>query len=67
MNIPNEKFEEIAQANDIVDVISGYIDVKKKGKSRIRLNVSAYFPAEAGVSLFFLQGKRECLYIYSEL
>jgi len=33
MNIPNEKFEEIAQANDIVDVISGYIDVKKKGKS----------------------------------
>lgn len=33
MKIPNEKFEEIAQANDIIDVISGYIQVKKKGKS----------------------------------
>lgn len=33
MKIPNEKFEEIAQANDIVEVISGYIDVKKRGKS----------------------------------
>lgn len=33
MKIPQEKFEEIAQANDIVDVISGYIQVKKRGKS----------------------------------
>lgn len=33
MKIANEKFEEIAQANDIVDVIAGYIDVKKRGKS----------------------------------
>ncbi len=37
MNLPNEKIEEIAQANDIVDVISGYIDVKKKGKSFLSL------------------------------
>ena len=33
MKIPQEKFDEIAQANDIVDVISGYIQVKKRGKS----------------------------------
>ncbi|MEO6693602.1 MAG: DNA primase [Ignavibacteria bacterium] len=33
MKIPQEKFEEIAQANDIVDIISGYIQVKKRGKS----------------------------------
>ncbi|MBS1552518.1 MAG: DNA primase [Bacteroidetes bacterium] len=37
MNLPNEKIEEIAQANDIVDVISGYIEVKKKGKSFLSL------------------------------
>lgn len=37
MNLPNEKIEEIAQANDIVDVISGYIEVKKKGKSFVSL------------------------------
>ncbi|MEO8664129.1 MAG: DNA primase [Ignavibacteria bacterium] len=33
MSIPQEKFSEIAQANEIVDVISGYIQVKKRGKS----------------------------------
>lgn len=33
MKIPQEKFDEIAQANDIVDVISEYIQVKKRGKS----------------------------------
>lgn len=31
MNIPNEKIEEIAQANDIIEVISSYIPVKKSG------------------------------------
>lgn len=37
MKIPQEKLEEIAQANDIVDVISGYIKVTKKGKSFLAL------------------------------
>src|SRR5580765_1230140 len=37
MKIPQEKFDEIAQANDIVDVISGYMQVKKKGKSFLAL------------------------------
>lgn len=37
MKIPQEKFDEIAQANDIVDVISGYIQVKKRGKSFLAL------------------------------
>jgi len=33
MKIPQEKFEEIAQANDIIDIISGYLQVKNRGKS----------------------------------
>ncbi len=37
MQIPQEKFSEIAQANDIVDVVSGYIQVKKRGKSFLAL------------------------------
>lgn len=37
MKIPQEKFDEIAQSNDIVDVISGYIQVKKRGKSFLAL------------------------------
>ncbi|MDZ4712690.1 MAG: DNA primase [bacterium] len=37
MKIPQEKFDEIAQANDIVDVISGYMQVKKRGKSFLAL------------------------------
>lgn len=37
MKIPQEKFEEIAQANDIIDVISGYIGVKKRGKTFLAL------------------------------
>ncbi|HRK00500.1 MAG TPA: DNA primase [Ignavibacteria bacterium] len=37
MLIPNEKISEIAQANDIIDVISGYIQVKKRGKSYLAL------------------------------
>ncbi len=37
MHNSHEKFEEIAQANDIVSVISDYIEVKKKGKSFLAL------------------------------
>lgn len=37
MHSSHEKFEEIAQANDIVSVISDYIEVKKKGKSFLAL------------------------------
>jgi len=37
MKIPQEKFEEIAQANDIIDVVSGYIQIKKRGKSFLAL------------------------------
>lgn len=35
MRIPPEKIEEISAANDIIDVISMYIGVKKRGKSYI--------------------------------
>ncbi|TRZ52004.1 DNA primase [bacterium] len=37
MRIPQEKFDEIAQANDIVDVISSYTQVKRRTKSFIAL------------------------------
>ncbi len=37
MRIPQEKFDEIAQANDIVDVISSYTPVKRKTKNFIAL------------------------------
>lgn len=37
MRIPPEKFDEIAQANDIVDVIASYTRVKKRGKSFLAL------------------------------
>jgi DNA primase len=37
MRIPPEKLEEIASANDIVEVVSEYIAVKKRGKSFLAL------------------------------
>lgn len=37
MRIPPEKLEEIAAANDIVEVVSDYISVKKRGKSFLAL------------------------------
>ncbi len=37
MRIPQEKLEEIAQANDIIDVISSYTPVKKRGKGFLAL------------------------------
>lgn len=37
MQIPREKLDEIAQANDIVDVISGYLLLKRRGKSYLGL------------------------------
>jgi len=37
MRIPTEKFDEIALANDIVDVIAGYIQVKRRGKAYLAL------------------------------
>lgn len=37
MKIPQEKLDEIARANDIIDVISSYTSVKKRGKSFLAL------------------------------
>ena len=37
MKIPPEKLDEISSANDIVEVISDYIPVKKRGKSFLAL------------------------------
>ncbi|MDD5361311.1 MAG: DNA primase [Ignavibacteria bacterium] len=37
MRIPDEIFDEITRANDIVDVISSYISVKRRGSSFIAL------------------------------
>ena len=37
MRIPDEIFDEILHANDIVDVISSYVTVKRRGKSFLAL------------------------------
>lgn len=37
MRVSNELIEEIARSNDIIEVISGYIQIKKRGKSFIGL------------------------------
>jgi DNA primase len=37
MRIPPEKLDEIAQANDIIDIVSSYTRVKKSGKSFLAL------------------------------
>jgi DNA primase len=37
MKIPEEKIEEIRSSTDIVDVISGYVQLKKRGKNYIGL------------------------------
>jgi DNA primase len=37
MKIPNDKIEEIAHANDIIDIVSSYLQVKKRGKSFLAL------------------------------
>lgn len=55
MLIPPEKISEIAQANDIVDVISGYIQVKKRGKSFLAL---CPFHADKTPSLHISQQKQ---------
>ncbi len=55
MRIPFEKIEEIAAANDIIDVISSYIQVKKRGKSFIAL---CPFHADKHPSLTISQEKQ---------
>ena len=37
MRIPDEVFEDILRSNDIVDVISSYVQVKRRGKSYVGL------------------------------
>ena len=37
MNIPDEIFSEILSSNDIIDVISNYLPLKKRGNSFIGL------------------------------
>lgn len=55
MKIPQEKFDDISSANDIIDVISGYIQVKKKGKSFLAL---CPFHPDKNPSLHISQAKQ---------
>jgi DNA primase len=55
LKIPPEKFDEISSANDIVDVVSGYIQVKKKGKSFLAL---CPFHPDKNPSLHISQAKQ---------
>lgn len=55
MRIPFEKIEEISAANDIIEVISSYIPVKKRGKSFLAL---CPFHADKNPSLTISQEKQ---------
>ena len=71
MYYPDELIEEIRTRNDIVDVISGYVRLQKKGSSYFGLcpfhneKIALVFceQAEADVLLFRLRGGRKCIYV----
>ena len=71
MYYSDELIEEVRSKNDIVDVISSYVKLQKKGSSYFGLcpfhnEKSPSFSvsqAEADVLLFRLRGRGECVHI----
>ena len=53
MYYPEEVIEEVRTRNDIVDIVSQYVNLKKKGANYFCL------PIEADVLLFWLRSRRK--------
>ncbi len=72
MYYSEELIEEVRSRNDIVDVISGYVRLQKKGSSYFGLcpfhneKVPVIFcePAEADVLLLWMRSRWKCIYIF---
>ena len=71
MYYSDEIIEEVRIKNDIVDVISDYVKLQKKGSSYFGLcpfhnENSLLFrqPGQADVLLLWLWGRRKCFHLY---
>ena len=72
MYYPDDVIEEVRARNDIVDVISQYVTLKKKGANYFglcpfhneKVPVVFRFSGETDVLLFWVRGRRERDHLY---
>ena len=70
MRYSDDLVEEIRMKNDIVDVISGYVKLTRRGSSYFGLcpfhNEKFLFrqPRKADVLLLRMRSRRKCLYVF---
>ena len=71
MYYSDDIIEEVRMKNDIVDVISGYVKLQRKGSSYFGLcpfhneKSPSFFrkPGKTDVLLFWLRSRRKCIYL----